>query len=597
MRSTLFICFLATTCWNLVGFCSADDVAIAARDVLRDHCYQCHNGPGSVGGDVNFFDRREMIQAGFIEPNVPDESYLLQRIIEGSMPPLEQRERNPLTDTEIEVVRKWIEAGAGSLSAKEEERDFLALDTVLRGVLEYLQRQNPADRPFLRFFTLHHLYNSPSTAETDLRLYRAALSKSLNSLNWSAELVLPEVIVSETNDLHGTILAIDLRSFIDRNGRNWADSDHWSAVTQQYPYGLSYPDFTEDNRQQLMKEIGGLLSQNNSVTQLPILRADWFVATATRPPLYHTLLDLPDNAGQLEQVLGVDLAAAMRQPTPSLIARAGFARSGVSSQNRMVERSRAKHGSYWKSYDFKPGAKTASLVRFPLGPLNLFQQAQHPFAHQAFEHDGGEIIFTLPNGLQAYLLIDGENQRIDSGPIDVVSDALKTSGTPAIVNGLSCMACHRHGMINVTDEIRHGSGVFGDPRVHVDRLYPEKSIMDNLIQRDRDAFMSALDRATSPYWTTSPEGSKPLAERPEPIGEVARLYRLVYLDAETIAAELDFVDPEAILARAGDRVIKELGLESVMNGNGVVSRNVWEASDGLSLMQDLALESGMTPVR
>ena len=47
-------------------------------------------------------------------------------------------------------------------------------------------------------------------------------------------------------------------------------------------------------------------------SDLPALRADWFVATATRPPLYHTILDLPDTAEKLEKMLRVDAAGNFR---------------------------------------------------------------------------------------------------------------------------------------------------------------------------------------------------------------------------------------------------------------------------------------------
>src|SRR5206468_705155 len=112
--------------------------------------------------------------------------------------------------------------------------------------------------------------------------------------------------------------------------------------------------------------------------------------------------------------LGVDVAGEFLDPRPERIARAGFPRSGVSGQNRMVERHDA-HGTsgsayYWKSYDFKPANGRGKLTRFPLGPLDLFEKGRHPYANQAFAHDGGEIIFGLPNGLQAYLLVDGQDR-------------------------------------------------------------------------------------------------------------------------------------------------------------------------------------------
>ena len=50
------------------------------------------------------------------------------------------------------------------------------------------------------------------------------------------------------------------------------------------------------------------------------------------------------------------------------------------------------------------------------------------------------MIFTLPNGLQGYFLTDGVGKRIDSGPIEVVSNALKTSGTSWPPNGKSPQA-------------------------------------------------------------------------------------------------------------------------------------------------------------
>ena len=72
-----------------------------------------------------------------------------------------------------------------------------------------------------------------------------------------------------------------------------------------------------------------------------------------------------------------------------------------------------------------------------------------------FCHDGGEMIFNLPNGLQGYMLVNGKDVRIDAGPIDVVRDSQETTGTPQIVNGLSwAMACHDRGIKTVADTIR-----------------------------------------------------------------------------------------------------------------------------------------------
>ena len=95
-----------------------------------------------------------------------------------------------------------------------------------------------------------------------------------------------------------------------------------------------------------------------------------------------------------------------------------------------------------KSYDFGGNDGRKNLFAHPLGPKG----------ENAFEHDGGEIIFNLPNGLQAYLLVDSHGQRIDKGPPAIVSDPVQKDR--AVVNGLSCMSCHVAGIIRKQDEVR-----------------------------------------------------------------------------------------------------------------------------------------------
>src|SRR6185503_9031676 len=109
------------------------------------------------------------------------------------------------------------------------------------------------------------------------------------------------------------------------------------------------------------------------------------------------------------------------------VARAGFNSSGVSRNNRLIERHESGATVYWKSYDF--GGNT--------GRQNLFAQPTGPGANaDTFLHDGGEIIFSLPNGLQAYLLVDGKGNRIDKGPVAIVSDPKQ--GDRQVTNGISC---------------------------------------------------------------------------------------------------------------------------------------------------------------
>jgi serine/threonine-protein kinase len=558
-------------------------MAAQARAVLKTYCHRCHHGEGSEGGDFDVLQTETLTtpregDKPYVVAGKPADSYLFQRMAlrkggKGDMPPKNIPERP--SDADKALVRQWIEAGAPPFT-EVVGRKFIPLKSVLTAIAEHLENQPRDTRPHLRYFTLTHLYNNPRVTDEDLRAARAALSKAINSLTWSSHVALPEPI-----DKEETILVLDVRDV------DWDKNDLWREVLRAYPYGLKYRNHPELARlDERLCELTGC--------DMPLVRADWFVATATRPPLYHALLELPARACDLEKKLDVDIAASFLDPKPERIARAGFSRSGVSGQNRLVERHRAAHGAYWKSYDFKPDSGRAKLTRFPLGPLNLFPAGHHPFADQAFAHDGGEILYNLPNGLQGYLLVNGKDERIDEGPIQVVGDVLKTSGTPAIVTGVSCMACHKHGTIAFTDTVRDHSSVFGEPEQHLRRLYPEVKVMNRLLQEDETRFLGALEKAVGKFLRVGADEKKPLKDFAEPVGDVARRYRIEFLDLKAVALELDVEDPESLVHKIGEKRFKQLGLEALLKPGGVIGRLEWESGRGDSLMQEVAQELRFT---
>lgn len=564
-------------------------LAEAAEAVFKRHCLRCHSGEGSEGGDFSVLNLEHLTAAELLVPSELDKSLLYQRMADNDMPPRSIPIR-PQPE-EIAAVSAWIAAGAPPFPLRE-SRPFLELSLVMSAVRDHLRWADPDDRPYLRYFTLHHLHNNPRMSAADLRLYRAALSKAINSLSWKNNLVLPQAIdetaafaEDQQQFLQATLFVIDVRDL------DWDRHDQWHRMLKYYPYGLSYRTHPDEGLRRLNDELRELAESD-----LPIVRADWFVATATRPPLYHEMLQLPESEQELEHLLKVDARDNFLQPKPERFARGGIAKSGVSGQNRLLERHAAAYGAYWKSYDFRPFSPRTKLTRYPLGPLNLFPPGQHPYPHNAFQHDGGEMIFHLPNGLQGYFLTDGHGTRIDEGPIDVVSDPLKTSGTPLIVNGVSCMSCHKQGTIDFADMIRTGSSLVGEPELVVRRIYPEQKHLDALLAEDRRRFMTALTACTGPFLQQEADAEKPLTWFPEPIGEVARQHRLVYLDLQTIACELNLADAAALRNALGDRKLKQLGLESLLRADGVISRGEWEASDGVSLMQEVARELRCTPV-
>jgi serine/threonine-protein kinase len=367
-----------------------------------------------------------------------------------------------------------------------------------------------------------------------------------------------------------TVYALDLRE-LDQDA-----PERWEALVRTYPYGLRYDTGAQGGLRSLTEEIERLAGH-----RLPYVRADWFIATASRPPLYDLLLGLPGNARDLERTLGVDL------PTDFLngkLRRSGFLQSNVSSQNRMIERHESSFGAYWKSYDFRGSQNRDSLVKYPLGP-GPATIPNHPLPEAAFEQAGGEIIFNLPNGLQGYMLVDGKDNRIDTAPIEVVRDRAETAGTPQIVTGLSCMACHVDGMItgdNARDIIREGSPLEGLALKKVEQLYAPPAEMDQLLKQDGDRFVRALEKTVGPYQAGTAE---------EPIGAVARPFLKKGIDLETAARELGLPDTETLRkAIETNRTLRQLGLEPLVHGNAI-QRATWEQiQDNQSIFQRVAGE-------
>jgi serine/threonine-protein kinase len=233
-------------------------------------------------------------------------------------------------------------------------------------------------------------------------------------------------------------------------------------------------------------------------------------------------------------------------------------------------------------------------MKFSLGPAH----AGHPFETMAFNQDGGEMIFGLPNGLQAYMLVDGAGKRIDEGPIEVVRDLTETSGAPLIVNGLSCMSCHRHGMIEFKDTLRDGSSAQGDARRKVRAICPPEDKMKALVTKDRTRFLHALEACCGPYLQVGDDAGKPIEDFPEPVGTIARKYeqRLNLID---VACECLAEEPAVLKGaiQGNPELRSELGLGPLVN-NEKISRNNWETREGLispaqSLMQKLGLGTPM----
>jgi serine/threonine-protein kinase len=447
---------------------------------------------------------------------------------------------------------------------------------VLALIRDHLRQTRPADRAFLRYFVLHTLQNDRYNDDTGLNLARAAVAKLVNSLSRELKIVVPQAI-----DPEQVVLAIDLRDV------GWAKRDLWTEILKVYPYGLKHDGDSDAEVRSTAGDVAAMAG-----TSLPYVRADWFITSASRPPLYPILLDLPGDDRTLEHQLDVDVAADFRDDR---LARGGFAGRGVATQHRLVERHPTLQGAYWKSYEFPTGERTADLYRFPLGPVF----AGNPYPDQAFAHAANGLLFSLPNGLHGYMVVDVRGRRLDAGPAEVAGDALKTAGTAAVVPGLSCIACHRLGIISFEDDVRAGLAIAGTARDKAERLYPPQDAMDKLLSRDEARFLKALDAATGPFLKVGEDRRKTIREFPEPIGAVARAY-FKDLGPDALAADLGLADPTDLtrLLKTSSR-LRESSLAPLLRG-ATITRTEWDSLDGRfrSRFQEVADELDLgTPFR
>lgn len=537
-----------------------DPVGVQAQEILKSRCYNCHGVNFNGSSKLNVTDRDALLKEGYLDLENPEESAIVERITAGEMPP-EDSGIKALDEDETKTLLAWIRSGAPV--ANKQVRKYQGNIELVEKIHNHLLETDTEDRPYSRYFSLGHLSNNNQhVSDLELRLYRAALSKVLNSLSYEPLIVVPQAIDDEQ-----TVFHIDIRDY------GWT-KDQWTSLMQDYPYGIHFQN-CDDRKLARLDEQAAMLSSS----RLYWIRADWFINAASRTPIYDRFLDLPDNISKVEQRLNVNFERNFQQDR---LVRAGFASSAVSKGNRMVERHPSAFGYYWKSYDFKNGGLKGNLFRFPLGPV--FDG--NNYSDLAFAHDGGEMIFSLPNGLQAYYLTDAEGEQLTKGPIEVVRDSLETAGTPEVTNALSCMHCHRHGMLPIQDTVRQGVGVFGEAKRKVQQLYPEDKDMQKYVAADKAQFMRALEKAIGPFVQVEEEADRDIEQFPEPVGAIARFYQRD-LDIHTVASELGISDVEELrkTIQSNDQ-LKQIGI-GVLGESGKIKRSDWESREAfISPMQE-----------
>lgn len=555
-RSLLAVCLL-TYLASAPPVVQAQPPAEKARDILTKHCLDCHGGRKTNAG-IKVLDRELLIRKKKIVPGKPDESQLFQLVSatdESRMPP---EGKAALSPDQIGILKQWIADGAPAFELQTPKqpvadagvrRAALGEEYALRSILADVRKLSAEDRKYVRYFSLLHVLNAGTTKD-ELTLQRDALAKAINHLTWKSEIVRPTPIESTL-----TLYRIDLRQLgWERVYHYRLDNDNpakpsrltlFDLALLEYPYG-TIPESSEAYYS-LLREF---LIPAGQVRPIPYVRADWFVSVITQPPLYHDFLQLPQNLEDLERQLGVDSAGNIAGGN---VLRAGVINSGVSRNNRVVERHASRFGAYWKSYDFATNQAQENIFQNPI----------------EFKESGGEMVFHLPNGLQGYLVVNDKGKRLNEAPTSIVVDSHASDRT--VRNGLACMRCHERGMKGFADDVRRtvlklpGSPGFSKQRVL--QLYPEQSAMDRFLKADEDRFMTALEKALG----------KPQTK--EPLVPVSHRYLDERLKLDIASAELGLADPKGLKELFRLPQFVKVGLAPLAADEGV-PRDTWEDYHG-----------------
>ena len=253
---------------------------------------------------------------------------------------------------------------------------------------------------------------------------------------------------------------------------------------------------------------------------------------------------------ELETRLEVDVVRNLLNAPGVRVRRAGFNDSGVSNNNRVVERHTSRYGAYWKSYDFAGSVGTQNIFTHPL----------------AFTHDGGEVVFNLPNGLQGYYLANASGFRLDEAPINIVSNP--AASDPTVRNGLSCMGCHTEGMKIFEDEVRpviESNATPAYDKAQALRLYVEQSEMDALLSEDMERYRGAL------------EATGGVSGGVEPISRFHEVFQGA-VDAAHAAAVVG-LETEAFQEKIRENIgLQNVGLLALDSENGSMKRDTWTSS-------------------
>jgi hypothetical protein len=124
----------------------AEQQAPLVREILQRNCSECHHtAAGRVKKKFDVLNHQGLLdpERKIVVPGAPEDSRLIQRIADGSMPPEEEETRLPrVTETELAILKEWIAGGAPPFPSEDPQPPtppvvaYSALAAKTKGIFE-----------------------------------------------------------------------------------------------------------------------------------------------------------------------------------------------------------------------------------------------------------------------------------------------------------------------------------------------------------------------------------------------------------------------------------------------------------------------------
>jgi serine/threonine-protein kinase len=521
------------------------DIGKQAKAILEANCGGCH-AYGAAQGNFNYMlDFQQLVTSGKVVPGNKEDSQLYVRMQQQSMPPAFIRDQRP-TFGQIDVIGEFIDQldDSNVTCTADEKLPFMTNDEMIRLMEQDISRIDADDALFTRYLTIAYESNNVNACDRSIQRQRYALFKGINSVSTESTVGIPEPVPG-SNEL---IYRIDIRDYdwdrqidLQDNGLVLFD-DGWEAIVDGGSSGAAVvggaiveSDFVPNTNVYAVEWQGDQADDLKLAagTRVPFMPVNAFIQFTELGDLYYALIGGRANLFVFEEeVLGINTAQEILDEN---VLRAGFSNSGVSKQERVLNRfdnNNAGNLAYWISFDFDGGngggeldVANESIYDDPLG----------------FQFAGGEAIFNLPNGLQAYYVAAANGARLAEAPVGVVIDPAQNNGK--VTNGASCHSCHNAGMITFTDTVKR--------YVIENRFDFDNETYDAVlaIYPDPPEFQAAMDRDSALHVRAVEEAGVPEGT-PDPISRTFLDFQLGEITLDIAAAELG-VTPEELEGELG----------------------------------------------